>query len=131
MFNSVWYDNLIRPTFTPPAWVFTPAWIILYLLILISLVLYTRKSFRGEKVKGYIFFIIQLLLNLAWSPVFFILQNPNLALVVIILMDLFVILTIKEFFKVSKISAYLLFPYLIWIIFATYLNVGFCMLNKF
>ena len=60
---------------------------------------------------------------------FFILQNPNLALVVIIFMDLFVILTIKEFFKVSKISAYLLLPYLIWIIFATYLNIGFVILN--
>lgn len=129
MQNSIWYSTLTKPFLTPPAWVFTPAWIFLYITILAALLIFTTKRTREGKIKGYVFFIIQLLLNLAWSPVFFVLQNPALALVVILLMDLFVVLTIKEFYKISKFAAYILIPYLIWILFATYLNLGFVLMN--
>lgn len=129
MYNTTWYTTLIKPLFTPPGWIFPPVWIFLYITILAALLIFVTKRTNADKIRGYIYYIIQLLLNVVWSPIFFLLQNPILALVVIILMDIFVVLTIKEFHKVSKYAAYILIPYLIWIFFATYLNLGFVILN--
>ena len=129
MYNTTWYATLIKPLFTPPGWIFPPVWIFLYITILVALLIFVTKRTNVDKIRGYVYYIIQLLLNVAWSPIFFLLQNPILALMVIILMDIFVVLTIKEFYKVSKYAAYILIPYLIWICFATYLNLGFVILN--
>ena len=124
-----WYSTLIRPPFTPPSWVFTPAWSILYTLIIISLIIYVYKTTDRDKSKGYWFFAIQVLFNILWSPVFFGMKNIWLALIIIVILDVLVFINIKEFYKVSKISAWLLVPYMIWILFATYLNIGFLILN--
>jgi tryptophan-rich sensory protein len=129
MFDTVWYDNLIKPFLTPPAWVFPPAWIILYATLLAALILYTIKFSRTKKLLGYIYFILQMFLNLAWSPAFFVEQNIKLALGIIILMDIFAILMLRRFFLVSKLAGSILIPYIIWILFATYLNIGFLLLN--
>ena len=128
MFNTTWFNTLIKPHFYPPAWLFTPVWIILYGIIFASLLIYTIKPARN-KLRGYVYFIIQMLLNLVWTPVFFLLHNITLALVIIILMDLFVILTIKRFYTVSKFAGMMLIPYFLWILFATYLNTAFLILN--
>ena len=128
MFNSLWYKNLIKPPFAPPDWVFAPAWAILYTTIFIALILYIRKPAENKK-RGYVYFVIQLILNFAWSPVFFGMKNMALGLVVILLMVIFTFLTVKNFFRVSKIAGILLVPYLLWIIFATYLNIGYLVLN--
>lgn len=128
MFKSVWYYNLIKPPFTPPDWVFPPVWSILYSTILVALLLYIVKPTQNKK-SGYIYFTTQLIFNLLWTPVFFYLKNMFLALIIIIFLDIFTILTIKSFYKVSKISALILIPYLIWILFATYLNIGYFLLN--
>lgn len=128
MFKSVWYYNLTKPPLAPPDWIFSPVWSILYFSMLVALLLYLFKSAQNKK-SGYIYFITQLFLNLLWTPAFFYLQNIVLALIVIILLDIFVILTIKSFYKVSKISCLILIPYLVWILFATYLNIGYLVLN--
>ena len=128
MFKSVWYYNLTKPPLAPPDWIFPPVWSILYFSMLVALLLYLFKPSQNKK-SGYIYFIAQLFLNLLWAPVFFYLKNMFLALIVIILLDIFVILTIKSFYKVSKISSLILIPYLIWILFATYLNIGYLVLN--
>ena len=128
MFKSVWYYNLTKPPLAPPDWIFPPVWSILYFSMLVALLLYLFKPSQNKK-SGYIYFIAQLILNLLWTPAFFYLQNIVLALIVIILLDIFVILTIKSFYKVSKISGLILIPYLIWILFATYLNIGYLVLN--
>ena len=128
MFKSVWYYNLTKPPLAPPDWIFPPVWSILYFSMLVALLLYLFKPAQNKK-SGYIYFAVQLILNLLWTPVFFYLQNIVLALIVIILLDIFVILTIKSFYKVSKISGLILIPYLIWILFATYLNIGYLVLN--
>ena len=128
MYNTVWYDNLIKPVFMPSAFVFKPVWIILYSVMVVSVVLYSISKYDGKK-RGYLLFNTQLVFNLLWSPVFFGLRNINLALAVIIFLDVFTILTVKEFYKLSKPAAYLLIPYLIWILFATYLNLGLAILN--
>ena len=128
MFKSVWYYNLTKPPLAPPDWIFPPVWSILYFSMLVALLLYLFKPTQNKK-SGYIYFAVQLILNLLWAPVFFYLKNMFLALIVIILLDIFVILTIKSFYKVSKISSLILIPYLIWILFATYLNIGYLVLN--
>ena len=128
MFQSAWYYNLIKPPFVPPNWIFPPVWSILYLTLFVALLLYVFKPSQNKK-SGYIYFATQLILNLLWTPAFFYLKNIVLALIVIILLDIFVILTIKSFYKVLKISALILIPYLIWILFATYLNIGYLVLN--
>ena len=128
MFKSVWYYNLTKPPLAPPDWIFPPVWSTLYFSMLVALLLYLFKPSQNKK-SGYIYFIAQLILNLLWTPTFFYLQNIVLALIVIILLDIFVILTIKSFYKVSKISGVILIPYLIWILFATYLNLGYLILK--
>ena len=129
MYNSIWYNSLTKPVLNPQAKIFPPVWTILYILIFISLFLFINASSTSSKYKGYIYFAIQLFLNLIWSPVFFIMQNIGFALFIIILLDIFVFLTIKNFYKFSKISAILLIPYLLWILFATYLNISYFVLN--
>ena len=130
MYNSYWYSNLIKPAFTPPAVIFSPVWIFLYATLLVSLILFSVKPAYENKLLGYLCFITQMLLNLIWSPAFFYFKNIGLALIIIILLDIFVILTMKRFFTVSKTAAIILLPYLIWISFATYLNTGFFILNR-
>lgn len=129
MFNQVWYNSLTKPPLTPPASVFSPVWTILYITIFVALFLYIKSPSENKK-EGYYYFAAQLILNLLWSPIFFGLMNMTLALVDIILMDVFILLTIRRFYAVSKASARLLYPYLIWIVFATYLNFAYLVLNR-
>ena len=129
MNNMNWYEILIKPPFTPPSWVFAPAWIFLYITIGVSLVIFLKTGFNRQKLLPLTFFLIQLALNFLWSPIFFGAKNVGFALVVILLMLLFLILTIVTFYKYSKLSAYLLIPYLFWVAFATYLNAGIYFLN--
>jgi len=128
MFNSNWYETLNSPLLTPPNSVFAPVWIILYFLIFVSLMVYILSENKDKKY-GYLFFIIQLFLNLMWVPVFFLKRNILGALFLIILLDIFVFLTLKKFYKISKWSGHLLIPYFLWILFATYLNFGYFFLN--
>jgi tryptophan-rich sensory protein len=129
MYDSNWYLSLNKPPLSPPSSVFVPVWSVLYILMFISLGLYIAQDTEKSKIRGFIYFFIQLFFNAIWSPIFFILQNIGFALLVVIFLDIFVLMTIKEFYKISKISAYLLIPYLIWILFATYLNGAYLYIN--
>ncbi len=124
-----WYSTLIQPPLKPPAWIFAPVWTILYISMGVALFLYARKESVVSKAWGYVLFFTQLLVNLAWSPAFFGLKNIVLALVLIILLDILVLFNIIEFFKVSKSATRCLIPYFIWLLFATYLNIGIVVLN--
>ena len=124
-----WYSALIQPPLKPPAWLFAPVWTILYITMAVSLFLYARKYIIKNKAWGYVLFFTQLLVNLSWSPAFFGLKNIGLALALIILLDILVFFNIIEFFKVSKSAGRCLIPYFIWILFATYLNLGIFILN--
>ena len=129
MYNSLWYQNLNKPFLNPPSWVFPPVWLVLYTSIVISLLIYIFTKSENNKTNGYIYFSAQMILNIIWSPAFFYSKNIALALVIVVLMVIFTILTIKEFYKVSKISSLILIPYLLWILFATYLNTAYLILN--
>ncbi|MDP3733292.1 MAG: TspO/MBR family protein [Candidatus Daviesbacteria bacterium] len=118
-----WYAALAKPSFSPPNWVFGPVWTILYILMGISLYLVWLK----KKVPNV--FWIQLILNTAWSIIFFGMKNPTLALVDIIALLVAIILTIKSFYKINKLASYLLIPYLAWVSFASILNLMIVVLN--
>lgn len=128
MFKSDWYYSLIKPSFAPSDWIFRPVWIILYFTVFAALLLYVFKPAKNKRI-GYVYFVLQLIFNLLWTPAFFYLQNIKLALFVIILLDIFVFFTIKKFYSISKLSGLILIPYFIWILFATYLNIGYLILN--
>lgn len=123
-----WYAELDKPPLNPPNGVFGPVWTTLYLLIGLSLYKFWTAE-GSEKKWGYIVYGTQLALNALWSIVFFGLQQPLLGVIVIALLDIAVIATVILFYKHSKLAAYLLLPYLLWISFATYLTIGVWTLN--
>ena len=128
MYNSAWYNSLNRPAFAPPNTIFMPVWSILYILIFISLFVYLKGGIKN-KIKGIVYFSIQMILNFSWSYIFFARQNILAALITVALMWIFIFLNIIEFYKHSIISAILLVPYLIWVSFAICLNLGYYILN--
>lgn len=125
-----WYATLNKPFFSPPNWVFGPVWTILYALMGISIWLIWQQGIKKKKVKLAIqFFAVQLALNFIWTPIFFGLKSPLLALPVIAAMWMFILLTIKRFYPLSKWAAYMLIPYLLWVSFASLLNFMIVVLN--
>lgn len=126
-----WYPTIEKPTFNPPSWVFAPVWTILYILMGIAAGLVWHRHGRVEGArKALIFFFIQLALNILWSFLFFKLENPFLALIEIILLWLMIWETIVVFKRVSSRAANLMWPYLLWVSFATILNGSIWWLNR-
>lgn len=125
-----WYATLNKPSFAPPNWVFGPAWTLLYFLMGVSFYLIWRQGWKNKKVKtAGIYFLGQLGLNFVWSPIFFGLRSPVLALLVIIAMWALIVMTIRKFYPLSRWAAYLLMPYLFWVSFASILNAAIVALN--
>ncbi len=124
-----WYDTLVKPSFNPPSWVFSPVWTMLYTLMGISLFLLLKAENSENRTQGLVFFVMQLILNSLWSIIFFELHQILWAFVVIIFLLLFIILSIWKFYQVSKTTAYILVPYLLWVSFATVLNFSIYRLN--
>jgi len=120
------YTELLKPPVAPPKIFFPIAWSIIYLLMGISYYLYRKEYNDKTTIKLY---YTQLIINLLWSIIFFVFKLRFLSIAWIILLDLLVMMLIKRFFKTKKISAYLNIPYLIWILFATYLTIGIYILN--
>lgn len=123
---STWYLTLDKPWFNPPGWLFGPVWITLYALMGIALYLVWKE---GLEQKATAFFIAQLLLNIAWSALFFGLQKPWLAFIEILALWAMILATMLSFRKISGTAAYLFIPYLAWVTFAAVLNLSLAMLN--
>ncbi len=125
-----WYATLQKPSFNPPAWLFAPAWTILYLLMGISLFLVWQKGWEKKEIKQAItIFAVQLTLNSLWSILFFGFRQPLWALAEIVTLWLFILLTILKFKKINPAAGLLLVPYLIWVSFAALLNYFIFLLN--
>jgi len=124
-----WYAELDKPLFNPPNWIFGPVWTTLYIMMGISLYLVWISRSDESKKSAFITYGVQLALNTIWSLVFFGLEQPWAAFVVILLLIASILLTMREFAKFNEISVYLLMPYLGWVAFATYLNLGIALLN--
>ncbi len=130
-FSSIptWYTTLVKPSFSPPNFVFGPVWTALYALMGISLYLVWTSKAKSKQYAIKLFFI-QLGLNTFWSIIFFGLKNPGLAFIEIIALWVAILLTIKAFQKISKKASYLLYPYFAWVSFATILNFSIWALNR-
>jgi len=134
-----WYAILIKPVLTPPAWVFGPVWITLFLLMGVAVYLVWVKpeshwhiwgGSKKLKQTALIIFAAQLVLNILWSFVFFGLHNPLAGLIEIIVLWLAIAATIWVFAKISRSAAWLLLPYLLWVSFAMYLTTAIWLLNR-
>jgi tryptophan-rich sensory protein len=119
---------LLKPEYAPYAWMFPIVWKFFYIIMAVSLYLVWQAA-KGDKQRAFVMFFIQLFFYFLWSPIFFGAELRFLALVVLALLWFSVILMIYAFYKVSKISAYFLIPYFIWITFTGILNYIFFVLN--
>lgn len=130
-FSSLaWYQKLDKPFFTPPDWVFGPAWILLFSLIGVSFYLILISEVKKEyKMTAIAIFFLQWFLNIFWSFMFFTLRNPLYGLLEISALLASIIVMISIFWKINKASAYLLVPYLLWVSFALILNFSIWRMN--
>ena len=131
-----WYASLNKPAFTPPNWLFGPAWLVLYILMGISFAriwqVKTKSRYpiiRKYAYNGILIFSVHFLLNLIWTPLFFGLQQPLLALINIIILLGMILFLIRYFKRIDRIAAFVLIPYVLWVSFATLLNLSIVILN--
>jgi translocator protein len=122
-----WYEGLRKPRWNPPNWLFGAVWTALYLAMAIAAWLVWRKV--GLTAVPMQLFLLQLLLNVAWSAVFFRLRSPGPAFAGIVMLWFAILATSIEFWKVAPAAGWLLAPYLIWVSYATALNFSIWRLN--
>jgi len=128
-----WYASLAKPFFSPPSWVFGPVWTILYILMGVALYLVwskdrTRKGAKW-KANGLTAFAIQLVLNVAWSFLFFGLRSPALGFAGIAALWISIAATMRLFRRIDRKAFWLLVPYILWVSFAAFLNFSVWMMN--
>ncbi len=127
---AVWYAGLIKPSFSPPNWVFGPVWIILYFLMGVSAYFIWQKIEQNKvAISALWLFWIHLFFNASWSIVFFGMQNPGLAFVNLIIIWIMIVVLMIKFWKINRCSTYLLIPYFLWVSFAGILNYFIWFLN--
>jgi tryptophan-rich sensory protein len=126
---DTWYAGLNKPNLNPPNWIFAPVWTVLYVLMGIALYYFWTTHSEESKKNGYMFFFGQLVLNFLWTFFFFSWHRPLFAFIDIILLIGALIVTIYYFSRVKSTAGLLLVPYLLWVLFATYLNLSIIQLN--
>lgn len=128
-YGNPWFDALAKPSIMPPGWVFGVVWTLLYTLLgcVAALILQSREAPGNGRLIG--LFVVQLLLNYAWSPVFFALHKVEFALAMIAGMIALTVALILLLLRIRRLAALLLLPYLAWLGFATALNFEIVLLN--
>ena len=121
-----WYSEIIQPSFNPPSWVFPPVWSTLYVMMSIAIWRVWITFFNSRILKLYFF---HLFFNCIWSIIFFGFHQIGLALINIIVILFFIIILMKEYLKIDKLSFYLMIPYFLWSSFALVLNASILFLN--
>ena len=122
-----WYSQLIKSNYNPPDWIFAPIWLTLYLMMTIAIWLFWHSKKRDMNTI-YIYFI-HIVFNTTWSIVFFGLHQIFLALVALIVLIFLIIILIQRFKRVNLLSYYLMIPYLLWTVYALFLNFNLMVLN--
>lgn len=125
---SSWYDELDKPPLQPPGWTFGVVWTGLYVATGVALYLIWRSK-SSNKTLAYSLFGVHMILNASWSLVFYGMQQPWFALVVIVALLVVIGLCIMHFARINPWASGLFVPYLTWVAFATYLNAGVAFLN--
>jgi translocator protein len=127
---GAWYQELAKPSWTPPGWLFAPVWTILYGMMAVAAWLVWRpRGFAGAPT-ALSLFLVQLVLNTTWSWLFFGLQRPGLAMIDIAALWIAIASTAAAFWGPSRVAALLLIPYLAWVSFAAALNFSIWRLNS-
>ena len=126
VFKEPWYSEIIQPSFNPPSWVFPPVWSTLYVMMSIAIWRVWIAFFNSRILKLYFF---HLFFNCIWSIIFFGFHQIGLALINIIVILFFIIILMREYLKVDKLSFYLMIPYFLWSSFALVLNASILFLN--
>ena len=127
--NMEWYKLLNKSILTPPAYIFPIVWTILYAILAVSgYFIYIKRSSREIK-PFFILFLIQMLFNWSWTPVFFGMHKPNVALAILFLTISCTCYMLIRAIHSYRIIFYLLLPYFCWIVFAGYLNLVICISN--
>ena len=123
--ENIWYNSLNNSSLTPAGWVFPVAWTILYFLIGLALFLVMNKSNtnrRYDKTNAYILFAINIIFNALWSFAFFGAGLPEVALIILSALIVTAIFMARSFFRISHAAFWLVLPYILWLMFAFYLN---------
>ena len=128
--NMNMFEEIEKPPLSPPGWLFPVVWTILYVLMGIALYLVITTKTKEEKLPAIIFFGVQLFFNFFWSIIFFNAQAFLFAFIWLILLWVAIVANIYFFSKINSTSAKLLIPYLAWVTFAGYLNLGIYILNR-
>jgi translocator protein len=126
---GTWYQSIRKPTWTPPAWLFGPAWTTLYVLMAVAAWLVWRERGFSGAATALGLFGLQLALNAAWSGLFFGLRNPGAAFAELVVLWLAILATLLSFWPISKVAGVLLVPYLGWVSFAGALNYAVWRMN--
>ena len=126
VFKEPWYSEIIQPSFNPPSWVFPPVWSTLYVMMSIAIWRVWIAFFNSRILKLYFF---HLFFNCIWSIIFFGFHQIGLAFINIIVILFFIIILMKEYLKIDKLSFYLMIPYFLWSSFALVLNASILFLN--
>ncbi len=121
---GAWYAELAKPSVTPPGWVFPVAWTTLYTLIGIALFVFLLRATPQDRRGALVLFGVQLVLNAAWSWLFFGVHAIGLAVIDVVALALVIAATIVAFSRDSRLAAALLVPYLAWVCFAAYLTLA-------
>ena len=122
-------ETALKPALTPPGWVFSVVWSLLYALMGISAARIWLLPESAERSQALNLYVAQLIVNFFWSLIFFNLQAYGFAFIWLLTLWIIVLLMIWKFHKLDKNAAYLQIPYLIWLTFAAYLNIGVWVLN--
>ena len=128
-YGNAWFDALRKPGFMPPGWVFGTAWTILYILLGLSLAMLLHAKGAAKRERALILFGLGLLLNFAWSPVFFGWHKVTLALSLLAAMTVCTVALIFALWRIRLVAALLLYPYLGWLMFASALTYKVMELN--
>jgi len=124
-----WYESLLKPFWTPPDWLFSSVWTVLYILLALAAWMVWRNTSGDALVLPLTAFAVQLMINALWAPVFFGAHRVGLGFVVMMLLLVSVLVTVGFFLEVHTIAGLMLVPCLIWVAFAAFLNFGIWMMN--
>lgn len=130
MDTYIWYSQLIKPSWAPPAWLFGPVWTVLYILIAISFGTVFYRIYKKKLPTKFAWpFVLNLVFNLAFTPIQFGLRNNFLAAIDVVLVLITLVWATKMIYKKIRWVAYLQIPYLLWVSFATLLQLTVTYLN--
>jgi benzodiazapine receptor len=128
--DGEWYQNITKPSFNPPSWVFGPVWTLLFTLMGVALYLVWISPSSSVRTIALVLFGVQFVFNVLWSYLFFGSNNPLWALIEIFILLVFIVATGVYFYWVNKFAGYLLIPYFLWVSFASFLNYNIWSLNS-